>query len=128
MLPNGRKAGTGDYFFRLPKALFECTGYLKLNKTQRALLIDLCSQFNGKNNGNLTLAPSIMEALGWDEKTVKRNKQALLDSKLIRISGHKQLNNKRYMYLYAIAWLEIDDCSDYIDRCSITLPKQSLKF
>ncbi|RUP78611.1 hypothetical protein C7Y69_14850 [Alteromonas sp. KS69] len=128
MLPNGRTAKSQDYFFRLPKELFKCSGYLGLNKTQRALLIDLCSQYNMKNNGNLSLAPSLMEPLGWDEKTVRRNKKALIDSKLIRVTGHKELNNYKYMYLYALSWLPVDDCSENLYREALNEPKKSLRF
>lgn len=128
MLPNGRSATTNDLFFRLPKELYKCSGYLGLNKTQRALLFDLCSQYNLRNNGDLSLAPRFMKPLGWDDKVVARNKQALIDSKLVRVAGHKVLNNYKWMYLYALSWLEIDDCSEYIYPESLSMPKQSLRF
>lgn len=104
MLPDGHEQKKAS-FFKADHALFANDRYQKLNGLQRGLLHDLCATFNGRNNGDLVLTPTFCEELKWNYKTVKKNKQALIDCGLIRLVGHKPLNSCKMMALYAIAWL-----------------------
>jgi hypothetical protein len=77
------------------------------------LLLALAYQFNGRNNGDLTAAWSVMhEQHGFRSKgTLQRSLRALLDANLIlqtRQSLFQHPNNQ--CSLYALTWLPIDEC------------------
>jgi hypothetical protein len=128
MLPDGHLQKSESYF-KAEHALYANHRYLKLNGLQRGLLFDLCATHNGFNNGDLVLTPTFAEELGWNYKTVKNNKQALIDSGLIRVVGRKPLNNYKYMDLYAIAWRPLDeDCNKYITEEAKKKRPLKLKF
>jgi hypothetical protein len=106
MLPNGRSA-SGGFWFRAVHAIYDHPNYIDMKPTARALLWDLCRQYNQRNNGDLTLAPKIMKKWGWNKSTIDRHKQTLIDNEWIFIAGHKKARNG-FVYLYALTWLEIN--------------------
>ena len=115
MRPDGGGVKRHSYV-RVPHQLFYYDGYLNLSIAQKALLFDLYSQFKGDNNGNLCLTPSFADDYRWSRGTVKNNRSALVDSGLIRVVGRKPLNNYTFMCLYAVNWLPVNDCNQWIDR------------
>ncbi len=108
MLPNGRAAKLHQ-FVRGLHAIYDHPDYVALTYTQRALLWDLARQFNGKNNGDLTLAPKTMKKWGWTKDTISRNKKALIDRNWILVTGSKKVR-KGDCHLYALSWLDINEC------------------
>ena len=128
MLPDGHLQKQESYF-KMEHALYANERYLNLTKVQRCLLIDFCGQYNGRNNGDLVLTPTFADEFQWVYKTVKENKQALIDSGLVRLVGRKPLNSGKFMNLYAIAWRNLDeDCNTWIEEEAKKKKPLSLKF
>lgn len=109
MLSNGRSAKNKQQFVMALYAIFDHPDYITLSFTQRALLWDLARQYNGSNNGDLTLAPKIMRKWGWKKDTLLRNRYALLEKGWLIITGCKKVR-KGNCYLYALSWLKVDEC------------------
>lgn len=100
-------------FFKLEKYILESDEYTELTPKAVKLLIDLCSQFNGKNNGDLTTAWKIMRKKGWKSKDTLYSAIAELEKNdwIIRTrQGGLHKPN-----LFAISWLAIDDCNGKLD-------------
>jgi hypothetical protein len=116
MLPNGRGAKSRDFFVKGLHAIFDHPDYIAMKPTAKALLWDLCRQYNQHNNGDLTLAPKVMAKWGWNKSSIDRHKDKLLDNNWIFIAGHKPARNG-YTYLYGLTWYEINDCNNklYVD-------------
>ncbi|WP_347987334.1 hypothetical protein [Methylomonas sp. AM2-LC] len=77
------------------------------------LLDNLVAQLNGKNNGDVSAAPKIMELFGW--KSRGSISDALTENlaygfiELTRQGGRNQCS------LYAVTWLPIDECKGKLD-------------
>jgi hypothetical protein len=128
MMPDGHEQKK-DSFFKADHALFASKRYQSLKGLQRGLLHDLCATFNGRNNGDLVLTPTFCDEFNWNYKTVGKNKQALIDSGLVRLVGYKALNNYTMMALYALAWLPLnEDCNKYIEEHAKKKKVLNLKF
>lgn len=108
MYPNGRGKNR-EQFVRALHAIFDHPDYLALTFTQRALLWDISRQYDGHNNGDLSLAPKIMNKWGWKKDTLLRHRDALVANGWLVITGSKKVR-KGTCYLYALSWLSIDDC------------------
>lgn len=126
MMPNGRSKGVAS-FAASPTAVFRHPDYTKLSPTAKALLWDLFSQFNGRNNGNLTLAENTMKRLGWSYSTVKRHKAELINSGWIAVTRYPR--QKREPVLYRVTWLDADNWTGepYLDPEAYNQQKRSLK-
>jgi len=109
MMANGRRAFKGEGYIKALHAIFDHPDYIALDKTARALLWDLSRQYNGHNNGDLTLAPKVMEKLGWTKSTITRHTQTLVTNNWIFKAGTKKARNG-YVNLYGLTWLEINEC------------------
>ncbi|ATG89133.1 hypothetical protein [Methylomonas koyamae] len=77
------------------------------------LLDNLTAQYNGKNNGDLSAAPKIMELFGWKSRgSIDESLTELLAYGFIeqtRQGGRNQCS------LYAITWQPIDECKGKLD-------------
>ena len=125
MKPNGSGHGKA-HFFRALHAIFDHPDYLALSKTARAFLWDMCRQYNGRNNGNLCAAPSIMKPLGWDKKTATRCRRELLANNWIAVTRYPRA--KREPVLYRLTWLEVDTWlgKPYLDPNAANQRRRSL--
>ena len=84
-------------------ALLNCTKFRALSGSAVKLLIDMGSQYNGKNNGDLAAAWKIMQPKGWNsEATLHKAKQELLAAGFISETRKGQLPN--LCSLYGITW------------------------
>ena len=119
MFPNGRGKNRLQ-FFKALHAITDHPDYIALTYTQRALLWDVARQFNGYNNGDLTLAPKVMKKWNWTKDTISRNKEALVDRGWLVITGCKRVR-KGNCYLYALSWLDIDECGGKLFEDAYTL-------
>ncbi|MCC2615918.1 hypothetical protein LJ739_06665 [Aestuariibacter halophilus] len=126
MLPNGRKAFASMQYFKALHAIYDHPDYINLQPVQKALLWDLCRQYNGHNNGDLSLAPKIMKQWGWTKSTILRNAPALLHNDWIFVSGHKKARNG-FTYLYALTWLPVDECNGKLYPDSYNHQPKSLR-
>lgn len=101
-------------YFALPRNLYNSLDFQSLSTSSVKLLIDLCMQFNGSNNGDLSCEWSKMRLFGWKSKqTLYKALKELQDKNLIIIVRQGQAGGKhsqrRFCSLYALTWLPIDN-------------------
>lgn len=114
----GRKASRG--FVQLPKRVINSEEFSKLPARAVKLLIDLLSQYNGFNNGDLCLAWKIMEKKGWKSRdTLSLARKDLLETGFIVVTRQGGRNKAT---LYAITFMEIDDCKGKLDYGATKIP------
>lgn len=108
-----RKAKTTP-FVGIPHYVMQSESYSKLSTQAIEVLNWVLYQFRGSNNGNLVIT--------WDEyskvlsfgsnNTFRKALKNLTDNELLVISGTGTTNRARGKppHLYAITWLNVDDC------------------
>ena len=118
---NRRKSkGRSEYgsFVQLPHALLECEAYSRLGGWSTKLLLDLYSQYKGKNNGDLSMEWNRMSAKGWRSKdTLYRARDELIENGMIELTRQ---GGKHQCSLYAVTWKNIDECDGKLDVPSTT--------
>lgn len=77
------------------------------------LLDNLAAQLNGKNNGDLSAAPAIMELFGWTSRGSICD--ALTELLALGFIEQTRQGGKNKCSLYAVTWLPIDECSGKLD-------------
>lgn len=86
-------------FLALPKAVLHSSKFRQLSANAVKLLVDIGSQYDGKNNGDLAAAWKIMRLKGWrSEATLQRGKKELLDAGFIDETRKGHLPNKCSLY------------------------------
>ncbi len=108
---HNRKDGSGP-FGALPKVVWEHPDYCALSGSAVKLLMDLACQYNGRNNGDLTVAHSVLKLRGWASRgTISRAIQELLDADLVICTREGRFTNPGGRCgLYALTWKPIDEC------------------
>ena len=95
--------------------------YKSLSFPATRLLVDLAMQFNGGNNGYLSMGWKAMKKKGWRSKdTLNRAKGELLDKGLIELTRQGGLGRCN---LFAVTWLAIDDCNGKLDVSATNAPR-----
>lgn len=90
-------------FLMLPAELLNCPKYRALSARSVKLLIDIGSQYNGKNNGDLCAAWKVMKPKGWrSEQTLNAAKKELLEAGFIAETRKGRRPN--LCSLYGITW------------------------
>ena len=90
-------------FFLLPNALLNSPKFRALSPIGVKLLIDLGSQYNGKNNGDLCAAWKVMHPKGWNsEATLDKAKKELLAAGFIAETRKGKRPN--LCSLYGLTW------------------------
>jgi hypothetical protein len=98
-----RDKPTGGAFLALPMALLHHPKFQALSGSSVKLLLDIGSQYNGKNNGDLSAAWKVMQPKGWkSEGTLNRAKVELLAAGFIAETRKGRLPN--LCSLYGITW------------------------
>lgn len=110
-----KKRGKTPYEQRyagLPLMLLHHRNYTRLSYPAKALLTDLCMQFNGYNNGNIIATWSHMEQRGWRSKeTLNLALQELLHYGFIHCTRKgKRIGGAHHPSLYALGWEPVHDC------------------
>lgn len=102
---NGRYAG-------IPHSVMESESYYLSSGNALKLLLELVKQYNGRNNGNLSAAFSVLKSRGWrSKKTLSRCLTELLKRGLIVKTREGWFRNPgARCALYALTWLPIDEC------------------
>lgn len=101
-------------FLALPYSVLNGAAYISLSAHARMLLLDLCAQYKGNNNGDLCAAYSMMKLRGWkSQHTLQNAKKELLDAGLICETRKGARPNKAS--LYAVTWQALDDCGGKLD-------------
>lgn len=103
-----RGRGKGHSFLQLRHDILRSKQFNGLTGNAVKLLLFLFSQFNGRNNGDFSMAWVDLADAGWSsEATARRARDELLAAGFIRITRH---GHKRRCFLFAVTWLPVDDC------------------
>ena len=100
-------------FAGIPRVVMQTDDYKNLSGNSVKLLLALCYQYRGHNNGDLTAAFSILqEKFGFTARgVIKRAVEQLLDANLIiQTRTSRFLNPGGQCALYALTWQSIDEC------------------
>lgn len=118
----GRKGGLG--YGALPREVWMSPDYCNLTGGASKLLMDLACQYNGRNNGDLQAAYSILSERGWNSKdTISRAVGELLRARLIvKTREGKFTNPGGRCALYALSWLPINECGNKLEVPPTTTP------
>lgn len=108
-------------FLLLPHDCINCDNFTQLSPRAVKLLIDIASQFRGKNNGDLASSWSLMTKRGWTSKDqLEKAREELLRSGWIVLT--RRGRRPRIPSLYALTWLPIDECGGKLDRAPRNKP------
>jgi len=111
--------------FSLPAMLLAHDDMKRLSARALKLLIDLGSQFNGRNNGDLCAALTLMKSRGWNSNDqLHKAKKELIERDLIVQT--KQGGLGIGPNLYAITWQPIHECGGKLDIPSSLLASRKL--
>ena len=104
----------------LQHRILDSRNYAALSSKAVKLLVDIGTQYRGKNNGDLTATWELMKLRGWKSKaTLSDARDELIHYGfliLTRQGGRMKPN------LYALSWQPIDYCKGKLDVPSTTVP------
>lgn len=109
MASNKRFKGSkySEPFVGIVRSVFESQAFADLSPHACKLLLELVGQFRGDNNGDLTLAWSVVSKRGWRSRTTLwRCKQELIDAGFIYVTRIGQF--PRTCELVALTWFPLD--------------------
>lgn len=99
---------TGD-FHQVPTRLLRSRCWYSLSSKSVKLFWDLYVQYNGFNNGDLSMTWSQMEKRGWrSRETLNNARLELIEHRLI---VQTRQGGKHWPSLYAVTFRSIDDCN-----------------
>ena len=106
------RASSGS-FVSLPHSVLKHPAFATLTPRGTKLLIDLATQYRGKNNGDLSMPLSQMRNRGWNSSDqLQKAKNELIERGFIVVSRQGGRNK---CSLYGITWQPIDDCKGKLD-------------
>ena len=104
---------TTSRFIMFPTELLLHENFRTLSPRATKYVVDLASQYNGRNNGDLSAPISRMRDRGWNSSDqLFKAKRELIDRGIIKISRQGGLNKCN---LYALNWFQIDECDGKLD-------------
>ncbi|WP_421793879.1 hypothetical protein [Hydrocarboniphaga effusa] len=103
----------GGSFAAFPHACAEHPNYLGLSGSAVKLLHDMHHRYNGKNNGDLSVAMTIMQPRGWKSPMTLAAARDELEDRgwIVRTTWA----TRKSPVLYALTFLAIDDCNGKLD-------------
>jgi len=106
----GRRSG--GTFTSLPHHIFRPSGgkpapASALSTSARCLLVDLCHQYTGSNNGNLAASPKTLEPYGWRSSGTVDD--ALVECVALGFLQQTKQGGRNRRSLYAVTWRGIDE-------------------
>jgi hypothetical protein len=78
-----------------------------LSTSARCLLVDLCHQYNGRNNGDIAAAPKTLEPFGWRSRGTVDD--ALVELIALGFLQQTRQGGRNRCSLYALTWRGIDE-------------------
>lgn len=100
-------------FTLIPHVVQDCANWHKCSGTAIKLLCDIARQYNGRNNGDLCAALSMLKPRGWrSSDTVGNAQRELRHYGLLVLTRQGGLHGPS---LYAVTWQAIDDCSGKLE-------------
>ena len=119
------RSETGQ-FAALPHQCLSHENYTRLSHKAIRLLVDLLYQYNGRNNGDLTAAFSILKKRGWRSKeTVRLAILELLHYGWIVLTRRGALD--RIPNLYAVTFNSIDECNGKLEVAASNMSRGDWK-
>jgi hypothetical protein len=98
-------------YFALPHTVLDSQAWIDCSPPAKALLLELCRQHTGSNNGRLHLSRTWLTPRGWGRPaTVNKLRDELLSLRLILQTRHGGLNNGSNWF--ALTWLKITNFVD----------------
>jgi hypothetical protein len=94
-------------FVGIKRSVFDCPAFTALSPHACKLLLEVVSQYRGDNNGNLTVAWSIVSKRGWKSRTTLwRCKAELIEAGFVYVTrkGHMPSTCE----LLALTWFPLD--------------------
>ncbi len=123
----GKKSLSITYkgYFHLPAAMLVHEDFLALSGNAVKLLTHIGIQYNGRNNGDLHCARSVMQSLGWSSKNgLARARDELIARGWLIQTRQGGLNCGPS--LYALTWQPIHDCDGKLDLPATVIPIRRL--
>ena len=116
--------GATHSFLALPHHLLASDEFGALSGNAVKVIVELASQYKGKNNGDLSAPWSRMYRRGWRSKSTLWNaiKEAI-DAGFIEQS--RQGSRRHVCTLYAITWKSIDECAGKLQIAATTVPSNA---
>jgi hypothetical protein len=112
-------------FVSLPHTVLTSRALIELPAAAKALLLDMLTQYNGRNNGDICAAFKVMKQRGWrSEETLFRARKALEESELISVTRAGGRPNRAT--LYGFTFYALDD-NPKLEVTSRTFPRSSWK-
>lgn len=76
-----KKGALGYPFVPVPRSIFASASFYELSHKARSLLLALMGQYNGNNNGDFSVAWTVMKQRGWkSEDTLSKAKHELIQT------------------------------------------------
>ena len=99
-------------FMGIPHIVLENPDYYNLSTKSKALLIEIAYQYNGKNNGDMTVARKILKTRGWNRNATITSaiKELMAANLIVRTREGFFQNPASRCALYALSWHPIDAC------------------
>lgn len=106
-------------YSNIPHVVMESENWRQLSPSALKLLMEFVYQFNGRNNGDLTAAFSILRKRGWkSQNTINMAVKELIHYNMIIKTRQGDLMKRPN--LFALTWRAIDDNKGKMDLCSPT--------
>jgi predicted transcriptional regulator len=114
-------------YVALPKVVMEHEDFRGLSPSSIKVLMALLSQYNGKNNGDLSATLTTMKAWGgMSHTTLAKSLKELQERRLVIKTRDAVIGREgARCALYAITWQPIDPCAGKLDVAdTITPPRR----
>lgn len=94
-------------FVGIVRSVFESSAFVALSPHAVKLLMELVGQYRGDNNGNLTVAMSVMAKRGWRSRTtLYRCKRELIEAGFVHVTRVGRMPST--CELLALTWFPLD--------------------
>jgi len=97
-----------DTFVRLPHSMMRHPSFFALSGSAMKMLLFLASQYNGRNNGDLSATKAMVEAASVCAASKSRELLGQLEEAGFIVQTRHGI--KKQCHLYAVTWLGIDRC------------------
>lgn len=101
---------TSGTFAAIPHAVMDSPAWRQCGGTAIKLLCGLARQYNGRNNGNLCAAASVLPGFAPETRT-----RALRELQHYGLALQTRQGGLRGPSLYAVTWQAIDDCGSRLE-------------
>lgn len=116
---------SGKRFFMLHNDLVSSPNWFKLYDRSQRLFIDLLSQYNGKNNGDLCATWSFMKERGWT--SAEKLSKALKELKYYGFIKVSRQGGRNSPTLLALTCFPIDECDSKHDLNTTSVATNDFK-